>query len=65
MTFHGRLANVRAPVVRGLYCHSAQDLMKKVLHDVTVNSKGWLNLLSRIIGSSVTSQLLIIASPDT
>jgi len=39
MTFDGRLAYVRVPVVRGLHCPSAQNLIKKVLHDTTVNSK--------------------------
>jgi len=29
MTFDGRLANVRAMVVRGIYCLSSQNLMKK------------------------------------
>jgi len=39
MAFDGRLANVRALVVRGLYCPSAQNLTKKVLNYITVNSK--------------------------
>jgi len=40
MTFDGRLANVRAPVVRGLYCHSSQNLIKKALHEITLSSQG-------------------------
>jgi len=40
MTFDGILANVRAPFFRGLYGPSAQNLIRKALHDITVNSKG-------------------------
>jgi len=57
--------SVRAPVVFGLYCPSSQNLIKKILHELTVNSQGWLNPFSRIVGFSVTRQLHIITSPDT
>jgi len=40
MTFDGRLANVKAPVLRGLYRSSPQNLMKKALHEITANSRG-------------------------
>jgi len=40
MTFDGRLANVKIPVVRGLYYPSSQNLIKKALHEITVNSQG-------------------------
>jgi len=40
MTFDHRLPNIRAPVVRGLYCPSSQNLIKKALHEITVNSQG-------------------------
>jgi len=44
MTFDSILANTRAPVVRGLYCPSPQNLIKKALHEITVNNQGSLNL---------------------
>jgi len=34
------LANIAAPVVRGLYCPCYQKLAKKVLHEITVTSQG-------------------------
>jgi len=40
MTFDGRLANIEASVVRGLYSPSSQKPMEKALHEITVNSKG-------------------------
>jgi len=40
VTFDSRLANVRVPVVRGLYCPSSQNLIKKALYAITVNSQG-------------------------
>jgi len=40
MTFDRRLANIAAPVIRGLYCPSSQNLAKKALHEITVNSQG-------------------------
>jgi len=40
MTFDGRLANIRAAVVHLLYCASSQNLIKKSLHEITVNSQG-------------------------
>jgi len=39
MTFGRRLANMGAPVVRGLYYPSSQNLIKKALHEITVNSQ--------------------------
>jgi len=39
MTFDGRIASIRAPVVHGLYCPSSQNLMKG-LHEITVNTAG-------------------------
>jgi len=35
------------------------------LHEITVNSQGYLNCLSPIVGASVTPQRHIIISPDT
>ena len=63
MIFDGRLANVRALVVRGIYCPSSQNVIKKALLEITVNSQGELNAFSRIVGSSVTPQLHVITSP--
>ena len=43
VTFANRLANVRtfaSLVVRGLYCPFSQKLIKKALHEITVNSQG-------------------------
>jgi len=40
MTFDGRLANIWAPVVCGLYCLSSHNLIKKALHEITVNIQG-------------------------
>jgi len=40
VTFYGRLANVRASVVRGLHCPSSQNQIKKALHEITINSQG-------------------------
>jgi len=40
MTFGGRLAEVRAAVVRSLYCTFSHNLIKKALHEITVNSQG-------------------------
>jgi len=40
MTFDRRLANIAGPVVRGLFCPPTQILMKKALHEITVNSHG-------------------------
>jgi len=37
MTFERKSANFRASVVHGLYCPSSQNLMKKALHEITVN----------------------------
>ena len=39
MTFDRRLANIAAPVVRGIYCPS-QNVVKKALNEITVNSQG-------------------------
>jgi len=39
VTIDGRLAHVRAPVIRGLYCPSSKS-DKKALHDITVKSQG-------------------------
>jgi len=39
MTFGGKLANVRSPVVRSLYCTSSQNLTKALL-EITVNYQG-------------------------
>jgi len=36
MTFDGRLAIIRTPFVRGLFCPSTQNLIKKALHEITV-----------------------------
>jgi len=63
MTFDGRLANIEASVVRGLYSPSSQKPMEKALHEITVNSKGWLNPFSPIVGSSVTPKWHIIILP--
>ena len=65
MTLDGRLANSRTPVVRGLYCLSSQNLMKKALYEITVNSQGQLNPFSPMIGSSVTPQRHITTLHDT
>jgi len=42
MTFDRRFANITDPVLvfRGLYRPSFEYLMKKALHEITVNSKG-------------------------
>jgi len=40
MTFDYGLANITAAVVCGRYCPSSQNLIKKVLHEITVNSQG-------------------------
>jgi len=64
VTFDSRLENVRALVIRGSHCPSSQNLIKKALHEITVNSQGWPNLFSRIFVSSVTPQPLIITSSD-
>jgi len=40
MTFDCRLANVSALLVRGIYCPSSQNLLKKALHEITVNIQG-------------------------
>jgi len=40
MTFDGRLANIRAAVVHVLHCPSSQNLIKKALHEITVNNQG-------------------------
>jgi len=41
MTFDDRSANISAPVVCGLYVlPSSQNLIKKALHEITVNSQG-------------------------
>jgi len=42
MTFDGRLANIRAAIVHVLYCASSQNLIKKALHEITVNSEASL-----------------------
>jgi len=65
MRFHRRLANITAPVVRGLYWPFSQNLVKKALHEITVNSQGPLNPFSPIVGSLATSQRHIITSPGT
>jgi len=65
MTFDSRLANIRAPVVRGLYCPSSQILIEKTLHEITVNSQGQLNRFSLTVGSSVTPQRHTITSGVT
>jgi len=39
MTFDRRVVNMTAPVVRGLYCPSFQNLVKKALREITVNSE--------------------------
>jgi len=61
MTFDCGLANIRAAVLLPLLSKSD----KKVLHEITVNSQGYLNPFCRIVGSSVTPQRHIITSPDT
>jgi len=41
MTFDGRLANIRAPVFAAYtYCRSSQNLVKKALHEITIDSQG-------------------------
>jgi len=40
MTFDHRLAKIGAPVVCDLYCPFSEYLMKKALHEITVNSQG-------------------------
>jgi len=40
MTFGGRLANIRAPVVCGLYVPLLSKSDKKALDEITVNSQG-------------------------
>jgi len=65
MTFDRRPANIRAPVVSGLYCPSSQNLMKKALPEITANNQGKLNPLSRVVGSPVTPQWHIITSLET
>jgi len=44
MTFDPRLLNITAAVVRGLYCFSFQNLVKKALHEIMVNRWGGLRL---------------------
>jgi len=39
LTFDSRLPIVGAPVVRSLFCPSSQNLIKKVLHEITVNTR--------------------------
>jgi len=39
MTFDRRLAKIIGPVVAGLYCPSTQNLIKKALYEITVNSR--------------------------
>jgi len=39
MTFDRRLANITALVVRRSYCSSSQNLVKKAMHEITVNSQ--------------------------
>ena len=39
MIFERRLANSTAPIVRGLYAPSSQNLVKKALYENAVNSK--------------------------
>jgi len=39
MTFDRRQANIRAPVVRGLYCRSSQNQIKKALREITANNQ--------------------------
>jgi len=43
ITFDRRLANITAPVVRGLYC-PPQNLIQKTLQDITANVKAGLIL---------------------
>jgi len=43
-----------APVVRDLYSPSSQNLIKKALPEIAVNSQGQLNPFSLIVGSSAT-----------
>jgi len=45
MSFGSRLANVRAPIFRSLYCTSSQNLIKKALPEITANSQGLLKSL--------------------
>jgi len=40
-------------------------VVKKALHEITVNSQGYLDPFSRIVGFSVTPQRHIMTSPDT
>jgi len=40
MTFDRKLVNITAAVVRRLYCPSSQTLVKKNLHEITVNGQG-------------------------
>jgi len=64
MRFACRLANIIGPVVRGSYCFPTQNLMKKALHEITLNSQTKLNLFSPIVPSLATLQRHNIASPD-
>ena len=49
-----RLANISAPIIRGLYWSSSKNLVKKALHEITVNIQGQPNLFS-IVGCLATS----------
>jgi len=60
MTFDLRLANITDPVVRDFYGPSTQNLMKKALYEITVNSQGWLNPFSHTFRSLATPQRHII-----
>jgi len=65
MAFHQRLANITGPVVRGLYYHPTNNLIKKNLHEVTVNSQRQLDPFFPIVKSLAKSQRHIITSPAT
>jgi len=56
MTFDHRLTNVTDLAARGLYCPSFQNLIKKALHEITVNSQSLLNLFAPIVPSSAVLQ---------
>jgi len=49
-----RLANISAFAIRGLYCSSSKNLVKKALHEITVNIQGYLYPFS-IVGCLATS----------
>jgi len=61
MTFDRRLANVTDPVLRGLFCPSTQNLIRKALFEVTAISQSKLNLFSPIVRSLATLQQHIIS----